>query len=123
MVPGPRLFLAVRTGRAPFCHDPPPPSPFPFRRLLCARQMRHVAAYLMLLIGGNAAPTAANIKSVLDAAGIAGDDADIEKLLASVEGKVRAGVLGGPRCAHLLPRWCGNVHGAGIVATTLAYTR
>jgi hypothetical protein len=49
---------------------------------------KHVAAYLMLVLGGNASPAAADIKNVLDAAGIASDDSDIERLLAAVDGKV-----------------------------------
>ncbi len=50
--------------------------------------MRHLAAYLMLVIGGKAAPSAGDIKGVLDAAGVASDDADIDRLLAAVADKV-----------------------------------
>jgi large subunit ribosomal protein LP2 len=49
--------------------------------------MRHLAAYLLLVLGGNASPSAADIKSVLSAAGIEADDADIGRLLPAVEGK------------------------------------
>ena len=49
--------------------------------------MRHIAAYLLLVLGGNAKPTAEDIKKVLSAAGIQGDDARIASLLKEVEGK------------------------------------
>ena len=60
--------------------------------------MRHLAAYLMLVLGGNEKPTvralpllfytqAENIKSVLEAVGAESDDEKIEKLLADLEGK------------------------------------
>jgi hypothetical protein len=43
--------------------------------------MRHIAAYLLLVLGGNAKPTADDVKKVLSAAGIQGDDARIASLL------------------------------------------
>ncbi len=43
--------------------------------------MRHLAAYLLLVLGGKAAPTAADVKAVLAAAGIEGDDARIAALI------------------------------------------
>ena len=60
--------------------------------------MRHLAAYLMLVLGGNEKPTvdfsfastysqAENIKSVLEAVGAEAQDEQIEKLLADLEGK------------------------------------
>ena len=60
--------------------------------------MRHLAAYLMLVLGGNEKPTvcalfllfytqAENIKSVLEAVGAESDDEKIERLLADLEGK------------------------------------
>ena len=60
--------------------------------------MRHLAAYLMLVLGGNEKPTvdysfastysqAENIKSVLEAVGAEAQDEQIEKLLAYIEGK------------------------------------
>ena len=49
--------------------------------------MRHLAAYLMLTLGGNEKPTADNIKSVLEAIGAEAEDEKIEKLLADLEGK------------------------------------
>jgi len=49
--------------------------------------MRSVAAYLLLVLGGNANPSANDIKKVITAGGATADDADIEKLLASLKGK------------------------------------
>ncbi|KAI0675541.1 60s acidic ribosomal protein-domain-containing protein [Trametes maxima] len=49
--------------------------------------MRHLAAYLLLQIGGNASPSAADIKKVLGAVGIEADDERLEKLIAELEGK------------------------------------
>jgi hypothetical protein len=55
-----------------------------------ALQMRHLAAYLLLVLGGKATPSAADIKGVLSAAGIDASDDDIGRLLPALAGKVRA---------------------------------
>ena len=45
-------------------------SPLPFTSFVHpTAQMKHVAAYLLLVSGGNASPSAADVKSVLEAAG------------------------------------------------------
>ncbi|EED85571.1 60S acidic ribosomal protein P2 [Postia placenta Mad-698-R] len=49
--------------------------------------MRHVAAYLLLQIGGNASPSAGDVKKVLGAVGIEADDERLEKLISELEGK------------------------------------
>eukprot|EP01093_Parvamoeba_rugata_P015384 TRINITY_DN538_c0_g2_i1.p2 TRINITY_DN538_c0_g2~~TRINITY_DN538_c0_g2_i1.p2 ORF type:complete len:110 (+),score=3.10 TRINITY_DN538_c0_g2_i1:72-401(+) len=49
--------------------------------------MRHIAAYLLLVLGGTQNPTAEDIKKVLSAAGIEGDDARIKQLLEELAGK------------------------------------
>ncbi|KAH9847285.1 60s acidic ribosomal protein-domain-containing protein [Lenzites betulinus] len=49
--------------------------------------MRHLAAYLLLQVGGNASPSAADIKKVLSAVGIDADDERLEKLISELEGK------------------------------------
>lgn len=49
--------------------------------------MKHLAAYLLLGLGGNTSPSAADIKSVLGAVGIDADDERLEKLIAELEGK------------------------------------
>ena len=50
--------------------------------------MRHLAAYLLLVLGGKATPSADEVKAVLDAAGVAADDGQLSQLIASLEGKV-----------------------------------
>jgi len=49
--------------------------------------MRHLAAYLLLQIGGKASPTANDVKKVLSAVGIEADDERLEKLISELEGK------------------------------------
>lgn len=49
--------------------------------------MKHLAAYLLLVLGGNDSPTAKDIKNVLDSVGIEADDDRIKKLLGEVKGK------------------------------------
>jgi large subunit ribosomal protein LP2 len=50
-------------------------------------QMRHIAAYLLLQIGGKAEPTAADIKKVLSAVGIEADDARLNTVISELQGK------------------------------------
>ncbi|KAI6112640.1 ribosomal protein 60S [Pisolithus thermaeus] len=49
--------------------------------------MRHLAAYLLLQIGGNASPTADDVKRVLGAVGIEADDERLEQLISELDGK------------------------------------
>ncbi|EEP76647.1 60S acidic ribosomal protein P2 [Uncinocarpus reesii 1704] len=49
--------------------------------------MKHLAAYLLLGLGGNTSPSASDIKDVLSSVGIDADDARLEKLLAELDGK------------------------------------
>lgn len=49
--------------------------------------MRHLAAYLLLKIGGNEDPTAADIKTVLAAVGIEADDDRLNSLISELKGK------------------------------------
>jgi large subunit ribosomal protein LP2 len=49
--------------------------------------MRHIAAYLLLQIGGNASPSADDVKKVLSAVGIEADDDRLETLISELEGK------------------------------------
>jgi large subunit ribosomal protein LP2 len=50
-------------------------------------QMKHIAAYLLLQTGGNASPSAADIKSLLETVGIEADQAQLDKLISELEGK------------------------------------
>ncbi|KAF2468157.1 ribosomal protein 60S [Lindgomyces ingoldianus] len=49
--------------------------------------MKHLAAYLLLGLGGNTSPSASEIKSVLESVGIEADDDRLEKLLGELKGK------------------------------------
>lgn len=55
--------------------------------LLMTMQMRHLAAYLLLQIGGNASPTAKDVKAVLASVGIEADDERLDTLIAELDGK------------------------------------
>ncbi|KAK3208821.1 hypothetical protein GRF29_77g2126471 [Pseudopithomyces chartarum] len=49
--------------------------------------MKHLAAYLLLGLGGNTSPSAADVKAVLESVGIEADNERLEKLLSELEGK------------------------------------
>lgn len=49
--------------------------------------MKYLAAYLLLTTGGNASPSAKDIKAVLSSVGIEAEDDRISALLAELEGK------------------------------------
>lgn len=49
--------------------------------------MKHLAAYLLLGLGGNASPSAADVKAVLSAVGIEADDERLDKLISELKGK------------------------------------
>ncbi len=52
--------------------------------------MKHLAAYLLAVLGGNEKPDAAAIKKICEAVSVDVDDECITRLLAAVEDKVRA---------------------------------
>lgn len=49
--------------------------------------MKHLAAYLLLTLGGNASPSASDIKAVLESVGIEADDSRLETLISELKGK------------------------------------
>ncbi|CAB4252043.1 similar to Saccharomyces cerevisiae YDR382W RPP2B Ribosomal protein P2 beta [Maudiozyma barnettii] len=49
--------------------------------------MKYLAAYLLLTQGGNATPSAADIKTVVESVGIESEESRINELLSSLEGK------------------------------------
>ena len=49
--------------------------------------MKHLAAYLLLGVGGNPSPTADDIKGILSSVGIEADDERLKKLLQELNGK------------------------------------
>ncbi|KAI9857312.1 MAG: 60S acidic ribosomal protein P2 [Vezdaea acicularis] len=49
--------------------------------------MKHLAAYLLLGLGGNTSPSASDVKDVLDSVGIEADDDRLDKLISELKGK------------------------------------
>ena len=49
--------------------------------------MKHLAAYLLLTVGGNASPSAADVKAVLESVGIEADNERLTQLISELEGK------------------------------------
>jgi ribosomal protein L12E/L44/L45/RPP1/RPP2 len=67
--------------------------------------MKNIAAYLLLQLGGKATPTAADITSVLEAAGAEVDSSRIEKLISELEGKDINEVRRPPARCQVLWSW------------------
>lgn len=49
--------------------------------------MKHLAAYLLLQNGGNASPSAADVKALLETVGIEADAERLDKVISELEGK------------------------------------
>ncbi|KAF2146882.1 uncharacterized protein K452DRAFT_283082 [Aplosporella prunicola CBS 121167] len=49
--------------------------------------MKNLAAYLLLQLGGNATPSAADIKSLFESVGVEADSDRLDKLVSELEGK------------------------------------
>ncbi|KAL2036866.1 hypothetical protein N7G274_010409 [Stereocaulon virgatum] len=49
--------------------------------------MKHLAAYLLLGLGGNTSPSAKDVKEVLSSVGIDADDERLNKLISELKGK------------------------------------
>ncbi|ELK38183.1 60S acidic ribosomal protein P2 [Myotis davidii] len=49
--------------------------------------MRYVASYLLAALGGNASPSAKDIKKILDSVGIEADDDRLNKVISELNGK------------------------------------
>ena len=49
--------------------------------------MKHLAAYLLLGLGGNTSPSAGDIKAVLDSVGIEADEDRLDKLISELKDK------------------------------------
>lgn len=54
---------------------------------LISIQMKLVAAYLLLTVGGNTSPSAQDVKKLLSTVGIEADDSRLNKLIEEVNGK------------------------------------
>lgn len=82
--------------------------------------MRHIAAYLLLQIGGNASPSAADVKKVLGAVGIEADEERLEKLVSELEGKDISQVrsLSFLTSVPMLIIWCDSVRYSSSLRVT-----
>jgi large subunit ribosomal protein LP2 len=49
--------------------------------------MKHLAAYLLLALGGNSSPSESDVKTVLESVGIEADDERLSKLISELKGK------------------------------------
>lgn len=49
--------------------------------------MKHLAAYLLLGLGGNTSPSASDIKAVLESVGIDADEERLDKLISELKDK------------------------------------
>ena len=49
--------------------------------------MKHFAAYALLVLGGNSAPSAADVEKVLTAAGVKGEEGKVAALVEAMKGK------------------------------------
>ncbi|PBP26197.1 60S acidic ribosomal protein P2, partial [Diplocarpon rosae] len=49
--------------------------------------MKHLAAYLLLTIGGNSSPSAADVKAVLESVGIEADEERLSTLISELKDK------------------------------------
>mmetsp|Transcript_8661 Transcript_8661/g.24749 ORF Transcript_8661/g.24749 Transcript_8661/m.24749 type:complete len:107 (-) Transcript_8661:9-329(-) len=49
--------------------------------------MKHIAAYLLCVLGGNASPSQGDVEKVLSSAGVEADGDKLSKLMSELEGK------------------------------------
>jgi hypothetical protein len=50
-------------------------------------KMKHLAAYLLLSLGGNSSPSEKDVKTVLESVGIEADDDRLKSLISELKGK------------------------------------
>ena len=73
--------------------------------------MRHLSTYLMLVIGGNASPSASDVKTAMAAVGIEADDTRLNALIKDLEGKDLNEILAAGQ--ELLAKFGGGGGGGG----------
>lgn len=61
--------------------------------LLSHYRMKHMAAYLMLVLGGNDSPTADDVSKALSSVGIESDSEQLDKLISELDGKDLSEIL------------------------------
>jgi large subunit ribosomal protein LP2 len=55
--------------------------------------MRNIAAYILLVVGGNATPSAEDVTAVITACGGSVDEASLASLISDLEGKSLAELM------------------------------
>jgi large subunit ribosomal protein LP2 len=55
--------------------------------MLTVIKMKHLAAYLLLTLGGNSSPSEKDVKTVLESVGIEADDERLSTLISELKGK------------------------------------
>jgi large subunit ribosomal protein LP2 len=83
--------------------------------------MKHVAAYMLCVLGGNASPDAAAVKKVLTAGGVEADDEKLAKVIDSLKGKsINDLVEAGQKKMASVPTGGGGGGGGGGAAPAAA---
>ncbi|KAF2754284.1 ribosomal protein 60S [Pseudovirgaria hyperparasitica] len=82
--------------------------------------MKHLAAYLLLGIGGNTSPSAADVKAVLESVGIEADDERLDKLISELKGKDISELIseGSSKLASVPSGGAGGAAAGGAAAAT-----
>mmetsp|Transcript_4213 Transcript_4213/g.6427 ORF Transcript_4213/g.6427 Transcript_4213/m.6427 type:complete len:113 (-) Transcript_4213:26-364(-) len=73
--------------------------------------MKHIAAYMMLVLGGNATPSADDVTTALAAVGVEADADSLNSLIANMEGKDIEEVLASGK--EMLAKFGGGGGGGG----------
>jgi len=81
--------------------------------------MKHLAAYLLLTLGGNSKPSAEDVKAVLNSVGIEADDDRLNKLISELSEKDLNSVIAeGNTKLSSVPSGGGGGGGGGGATTT-----
>ena len=73
--------------------------------------MKHIAAYLLLVLGGNESPSAEDVQKALSSVGVEVDDSVLSKLIADLDGKSLSELL--EEGSGLLAKFGGGGGGGG----------
>ena len=83
--------------------------------------MRHVAAYLLAVLGGNESPSAADVKSILSSVGVEADKDNLARVIAALKGKsVPELIEAGLEKIATVPGGAGSGSGAQAAAAAAA---
>mmetsp|Transcript_4045 Transcript_4045/g.5997 ORF Transcript_4045/g.5997 Transcript_4045/m.5997 type:complete len:120 (+) Transcript_4045:182-541(+) len=80
--------------------------------------MKHMAAYLLLALGGNKSPSADDVKKILGTVGIETEDERLEQLISELEGKELSELLANGK--SLLAKFGGGGGGGAAPAGAAA---